>query len=164
MIMHCLIDWSVPGSNQMGQTDATEHLLVWHTIWATLQYTIYLSSIALQHSIPTESEKENLFRGGEMKREERKYLTKKMGLLTLAYPLRTNFLLERFFSKHPLGFCSPHRSLASLTSSFCQDHMKGHHLACPSVHLNLSGNKTFETNVVPLLPRIQNRILQQQGR
>lgn len=42
--------------------------------------------------------------------------------------------------------------------------MKGHHLACASVHLNLSGNKTFETNVVPLLPRIQNRILQQQGR
>lgn len=87
-----------------------------------------------------------------------------MGLLTLAYPPRTNFPLERFFSKHPLGFCSPHRSLASLTSSFCQDHMKGHHLARPSVHLNLSGNKTFETNVVPLLSRIQNRILQQQGR
>lgn len=52
--------------------DATEHLLGWHTILATFQCTIYLSSIALQHSMTTESEKENLFSGGEMRREERK--------------------------------------------------------------------------------------------
>lgn len=87
-----------------------------------------------------------------------------MSLFILAFPLRTNFPLGRFFSKHPVGFCSPHVSLASLTNSFCQDHMQGHNLACPCVHLHLSGNKTFETNVVPLLPRNQNRILQQQGR
>lgn len=79
-------------------------------------------------------------------------------------PSKNQFSLGRFFSKHPLGFCFPHASLASLTNSFCQDHMQGHNLSCPCVHLNLPGNKTFEANVVPLLPRIQNRILQQQGR
>lgn len=87
-----------------------------------------------------------------------------MSVITLAYPLRTNFLLERLFSKHPQGFCAPHVSVASLTSSCWQDHTQGLDLACPCVHMNLSGNKTFETNVAPLLPRIQNRILQQQGR
>lgn len=111
----------------------------------------------------TESEKENLFRNGEMRMGGNKVIHKKMNLLTLAYPPKTYFPLGRFFSKHPLGLCSSHASLASLTSSFCQDLMQGHNLAHPCVHLNLSGNNTFETNVVPLLPRIQNRILQQEG-
>jgi len=87
-----------------------------------------------------------------------------MSLFTLAYSPRANSPLGRLLSKHPLGFCSPPASLASLTISFCQDHMQGYNFACPCVHLNLSGNKTCETNVIPLLPRIQNRILQQQGR
>lgn len=155
--MHCLIDWSVPGSNQIGQTDATEHLLGWHTILLTFQCTMYLSSIALQHSVTTESEKKTPLTSGNEK-GGKKEIDKKDGFINTCLPTKTNFPLERFFSKHPLGFCSPHRSLASLTSSFCQEHMKGHHLARPSAHLNLSENKTFETNVVPLLSRIQNRI------
>lgn len=161
--MYFLIDGIVPGSNQMGETCTTEHHPGWHTLLATFQRTIHLSSTVLQHSMTTESEKQNLFRVGKWEgRKENN--PKNMSLLTLAYPTRTHFLLERFFSKHPLGFSSLHASLASSTSSFCQDHRQGHNLACPRVHLNLSENKIFETNVVPLLPRIQNRILQQQRR